>query len=83
MSKVDSRLTSKDKVEVGCVVKIEPQIPKVTEKNKAYALGHMLEINQNLDSTKGKWKHYGSNPTGMVGDGWIGIVARQAVFVGS
>lgn len=83
MSNVDSRLGSKDKVEVGCVVKIEPQIPMVTEKNRAYALGQMLEINQNLDLTKGKRKCYGSSPTGIVGEGWIGIVARQAVFVGS
>ena len=82
MSIVDNRLGSKDKVEVGCVVKTDPQISMVTETNKAYTLGEMLGINQNLVLNRSKWKQYGFNPYGMVAEGWLGTVARQAVSVG-
>ena len=63
MSKVDSRLGSRDSVEVGCVVKIEPQpLLMVTEKNKTYALGDILEMNQNIDRKKVARRDYGFNP---------------------
>ena len=52
ISKVDSWSGAKDAVEVACVVRVEPQPSlMVTEMNRAYALGNMLEINQNSIST--------------------------------
>ena len=53
LSNVDSWFGAKDAVEVACIAKIEPQpLLMVMEKNKAYALGDMLVINQHIGLTK-------------------------------
>lgn len=53
----------------------------VTEKNRAYALGDMLGMNQTKVRAEAEQETYGLSPGGIVGEGGLGIVARQAVFV--
>ena len=55
----------------------------VTEKKRAYALGEMLVINQNFCLNEEWTDHYGFKSDGIVAEGWVEIVARQAVFVDS
>ena len=55
----------------------------VTEKNRAYTLGHMLEINQRPTIVTGAYAAHGFKSGGYVGEGCGGSVARQAVFVDS
>ena len=54
-----------------------------TEKKKAYALGEMLVICQNFCLDEDEIDHYGFKSDGMVAEGCVEMVARQAVFVDS
>ena len=82
-SKVDSDFWSKDAVEVGYVTVMPQPLLMVTEKKRAYALGEMLVINQNFCFNEGWADHYGFKSDGIVAEGCVGMVARQAVFVDS